>query len=233
MSYCVKCGVELDENIKKCPLCKTPVIKPYEDHTSDPMPYSSELYIPAKLGRRIIAFYVSIGLLIPNLILFAFALMFPVLGTFVRYVISTSLLFFFMVLFPLMQKKVYPYIIITIDFFALLTYLAFFAYIFDGKEWFAKIALPITCVFGGLSVIYLLWIKIKKRNWRQICAFLFTELGIFSMFMEFFLSKYYKLGYIVKFSIIIFLSCFAFAFFFLISDRNSRLQNWISKKVIV
>lgn len=28
MSYCVNCGVELEESIKKCPLCQTPVINP-------------------------------------------------------------------------------------------------------------------------------------------------------------------------------------------------------------
>ena len=28
MSYCVKCGVELDEGAERCPLCGTPAWKP-------------------------------------------------------------------------------------------------------------------------------------------------------------------------------------------------------------
>ena len=28
MSYCVHCGVELDEQAKRCPLCGTPVVDP-------------------------------------------------------------------------------------------------------------------------------------------------------------------------------------------------------------
>lgn len=28
MSYCVHCGVELEENLKQCPLCNTPVYDP-------------------------------------------------------------------------------------------------------------------------------------------------------------------------------------------------------------
>ena len=30
MSYCVKCGVELDEGAERCPLCGTPAWKPDE-----------------------------------------------------------------------------------------------------------------------------------------------------------------------------------------------------------
>ena len=28
MSYCVNCGVKLEESLTKCPLCNTPVINP-------------------------------------------------------------------------------------------------------------------------------------------------------------------------------------------------------------
>lgn len=30
MSYCVQCGVKLEQSLKKCPLCQTPVINPNE-----------------------------------------------------------------------------------------------------------------------------------------------------------------------------------------------------------
>ena len=30
MSYCVNCGVKLDDALNKCPLCNTPVINPKE-----------------------------------------------------------------------------------------------------------------------------------------------------------------------------------------------------------
>ena len=30
MSYCVNCGVKLDDALIKCPLCNTPVINPKE-----------------------------------------------------------------------------------------------------------------------------------------------------------------------------------------------------------
>ena len=30
MSYCVNCGVKLEETLNKCPLCNTPIINPNE-----------------------------------------------------------------------------------------------------------------------------------------------------------------------------------------------------------
>ena len=35
MSYCVNCGVELEENARECPLCSTPVVNPREQTRRD------------------------------------------------------------------------------------------------------------------------------------------------------------------------------------------------------
>ena len=35
MSYCVQCGVKLEQSLKSCPLCHTPVINPNELNTSN------------------------------------------------------------------------------------------------------------------------------------------------------------------------------------------------------
>ena len=43
MSYCVKCGVELDEGAERCPLCGTPAWKPDE---------TEPRYFPTGKGRR-------------------------------------------------------------------------------------------------------------------------------------------------------------------------------------
>ena len=41
MSYCVNCGVKLDDSLERCPLCNTPVINPNEvscSHSVPPFP---------------------------------------------------------------------------------------------------------------------------------------------------------------------------------------------------
>mgnify|MGYP000567988434 CR=1 FL=1 len=70
MSYCVNCGVELDDSAKKCALCGAPVLNPYLDEPEEalPPPYPDRLALPEGTNRRYIAFLVSMVLLIPNLI---------------------------------------------------------------------------------------------------------------------------------------------------------------------
>ena len=48
MSYCVNCGVELDDSAKKCALCGAPVLNPYLDEPEEalPPPYPDRLALP-------------------------------------------------------------------------------------------------------------------------------------------------------------------------------------------
>ena len=48
MSYCVNCGVELNSNEKRCPLCSTPAINPNIDNKQmdfPPYPPRSEFIV--------------------------------------------------------------------------------------------------------------------------------------------------------------------------------------------
>ena len=70
MSYCVRCGVELENGTPACPLCKTPVIDP----TAPPAEPGQPLYpstahegIP-KVSRRANMILLSIILVIPTLV---------------------------------------------------------------------------------------------------------------------------------------------------------------------
>ena len=52
MSYCVNCGVELNSNEKRCPLCSTPVINPNIDNKQmdlPPYPPKSDFIVDSKL----------------------------------------------------------------------------------------------------------------------------------------------------------------------------------------
>ena len=69
MSYCVNCGVELDDSAKKCALCATPVINPNiqtKPEETQP-PFSSQEHIPQGIKKRFIAYIVSVIIFIPNI----------------------------------------------------------------------------------------------------------------------------------------------------------------------
>lgn len=70
MSYCVRCGVELENGTPACPLCQTPVIDP----TAPPAEPARPLYPPTahegipKVSRRVNMILLSIFLAIPALV---------------------------------------------------------------------------------------------------------------------------------------------------------------------
>ena len=51
MSYCVNCGVELEKDAKRCPLCTAPVINPFEDGNIS-RAYPEKVVLPPKVRRR-------------------------------------------------------------------------------------------------------------------------------------------------------------------------------------
>ena len=72
MSYCVNCGVELDDSAKKCVLCGTQVINPAKAENKDvPIaPFSEEVYLPKTVKARFLAGLFSIIMLVPNMACF-------------------------------------------------------------------------------------------------------------------------------------------------------------------
>jgi len=55
MSYCVRCGVELDDALKECPLCHTPVllpVNPDQEEEMDPASRAWPDHVPSKRKHR-------------------------------------------------------------------------------------------------------------------------------------------------------------------------------------
>ena len=67
--YCVKCGVELADSEKKCPLCGTPVFHPdIPRNLSDP-PFPPDRRIrPEDVNRSGILFVLTVAALLPALL---------------------------------------------------------------------------------------------------------------------------------------------------------------------
>ena len=117
MSYCVNCGVELDDSAKKCALCGAPVLNPYLDEPEEalPPPYPDRLALPEGTNRRYIAFLVSMVLLIPNLICGVANLLILDSGVWSAYIVSSSLLFWVFFIVPFLMEKPRPLVLWLLD----------------------------------------------------------------------------------------------------------------------
>ena len=95
MSYCVNCGVELDDSAKKCALCDTPVINPAKaENISEKTvsPFSGEVHIPKTVKARFLAALISLIMLVPNMACFLVNLLILPGNFWSAHIISTSFL---------------------------------------------------------------------------------------------------------------------------------------------
>lgn len=235
MSYCVNCGVELDESAKACPLCDAPVLNPFVDDTDEniPTPYSDKVFIPASISKRYIAFIISVMLIIPNIVCSITNLILPETGTWAIYVNATSLLCFMLFILPFLFKKVNPYFLLFIDTVTVVLYIYFFYSMFEERNWFLLIAMPMVVALGLLVACFLVWIYKKQRQWPYIMISLLTLTSIYSVFTEMLFHFYYQTDHVFRFSIIIVVSCLCLIVFFTFVAKNQRFRSWLSKRFFV
>lgn len=146
--YCVKCGVELAESERKCPLCRTPVYFP--DLDPDPeRPFPNTPPAIERVNPRGIYFIISFVALI-TAVISVFADI-NTNGTFSwsGYVVGAVILAYVTFILPGWFVRPSPAIFIPIDFAVMALYVWYIAFA-TGSKWFFTFALPL---IGGAALI--------------------------------------------------------------------------------
>lgn len=234
MSYCVNCGVELDETAKKCPLCSTPVINPNAEIIENkPLPYPERLDIPESVNRRFTAFMVSMAMLIPNIVCLLVNLLFYKDSMWTWWVNSTSLLVWALFVLPFLWKKARGWLTVGIDAAFLIGYAYVFYYLEDSTGWFQYCALPIIVILAFLVGFIIEWRRYFKPEWPVLLITVFSEIIVASVSSELILRKYLQGMLSVKVSLIISACCVALIAFFATVATNKRLQHWMDRRFFV
>jgi len=232
MSYCVNCGVKLEESLKKCPLCNTPVYHPIETKDTEHIPpyakEKGEVGIVRKTDQVIlisvfiICTAVGCGLL--NLLVFQ-------QGMWSIYVIGLCcILWIFFI--PVMIYQKLPFVLmIFFDGAAVASYCAFIAYRYDGWDWYIGIALPII----GMAVLFITLIGFLYQ--RVSKSILFTAvtvvlgIGMFCTGIDLCI-RYYLTGTIgIAWSAIVLTCSIIIAITLITIMRISRLREEVRKRM--
>lgn len=150
--YCVKCGVELADSERKCPLCGTEVICPGEEKRElSPSPYPPYPgAVREGVSKSGVLFVLTVLFLLP----FCLCLIcdIKINGEIVwsGYASGAILLVYVMTVLPVWFRHPNPVIFVPIDFVAIGLYLLYISYATNGG-WFLTFAFPtIGCI--GLIV---------------------------------------------------------------------------------
>ncbi len=234
MSYCVNCGVELDNSAKKCALCDTPVYHPLKTIEKETFtPFADEAVVPQNMKRKFFALIVTYILLIPNIVcLFINIFTSPETLWFI-FMGSSSLLFWVVFVFPFLAKKLHPYLMWAFDTAAVAFYVwVFYSQNFGGGDWYFSIALPIVLIVSACVLAFIYWDRKRKHHWTSKILHIFVDLVISLSVAS---ACFFFSGKVIEFeiSIIIDICCLALVFFWLYANKSKKVRAWLANKVFV
>lgn len=190
--YCVKCGVELEENIERCPLCKTEVAY-FEEGT--PLPYEGEypfininLYElkMKKVKKAIFLSFFTISIISILEVFFQNIIVYGEIRW--AYYVIFSILFFDLLLFILLNSHTFRQ-----NLFFLMAGLTSFLLLLDYGDnvmsWSLKRGIPVAAAFCFTGFIFsFVWDKHKEDKIKIMNFFLFF-VGVFLLLLEFIIRR--------------------------------------------
>ncbi len=233
MSYCVQCGVRLSDDLRACPLCKTPVINPNlkEAPQESELPQKVEEIID-RMDRNYLRQLSIVITMIPVLIV----LLIDILdggGAWSPYAIGAMAMLWFFVAVPLVFRFTRPYAYVALDVLALCGYLALIAVMTDGFSWYLSIVLPLLVLVGVTTLLTML--VLRRLKMRKIIKgiFLFIIFAAFLVVLEVILDlaiwQNIRLGWSV-YSAIPFVVIALMAFYV---ENNKTLKEEIRRRLFI
>ena len=181
--YCIRCGIELSDGQKICPICQTRVYHPDFKKTDALPTYPRKAFKSEEINIRGLLFVVTLLHLIP--IIFALILDLNLNGRvdWTGFVVGAILLLYVAAVLPLWFKRANPAIFVPVDFGVLAVYLWYINFALD-KNWFWTLALPITLMVGAIATSMTVLLRYINRGRLYIVGGGFILGGFSVMVLE-------------------------------------------------
>ena len=234
MSYCVNCGLELNSNEKRCPLCSTPVINPNIDNKKidlPPYPPKSEFMIERKI-KHTTALLISVVLCVPLLVC-------PLCDFLVQgniawslYAILGIVLGWILIVPPILMQHDVVIKCAWIDFLSIILFLYLINRIAPTSvDWFSTLSLPIICLLMIMFMLILVFCKVFNPRPVTIIALVIFMLGIFTVMVDILTNIFIGKGMTVYWSLPVVIACTAITVLLLVISRLTKLKAAIRKRM--
>ena len=208
MSYCVNCGVELDDTARFCPLCHTPVLNPSQPvNISVPPPFPDERgEVPPAVKR-------DAAILLSSMLV-SVAVCCGVLNMFLKpertwsvYVIGAAVMLWLWLVPPLLDRGMHVLFRLLVDVLAVALYVLFIALNLDGWTWYMGLALPIILWGGALLLLLGLTLWVKRRSLLTTVTVLIGSVGVFLLGVELLIDRFLNQGWEPGWSLVVLTVC--------------------------
>ncbi len=234
MSYCVNCGVELDNSARKCVLCGTEVYNPQKEEQEKVIhPFSEHIHLPEELSpyvrKKLVIAIVTMVMLIPDLVCIVLNLTLFKETPWSLGVIAGTLFGWSAFVLPFATKKPLPYILWAADSLLACLNALVFVWLYADMELFVRCLFPVIVSCSLCILLYMLWYR-KKRHIIMKIAFVFLALSLMCLSggIIFDISGIFSVG--IEVGIICFVSFFAVFGFFLYCYSSKTIRKWAAKR---
>ena len=183
--YCIYCGVRLQDGVKECPLCRTPVVTvPMPDAEGRSL-YSDRLPTEEKHGRALLVWLLTTVLTAVCLGCLIFCL--RTLGevSWSGYVLTGSALIWVLLLFPLLFRRFRPMIFLPVDFACVAAFLLYVC-LKNRENWFLSFAFPVTGIAAILTLLGVAIFRYIRQGRLRLLGIYLVLIGLSFMLVEFF-----------------------------------------------
>ena len=174
--YCVRCGVRLQEGVKACPLCGTPVWCPEAGERGPAATYSDRYPVYSRQKRLTVMASITVALLAAMAACFSIALNTTGRMGWSFYVIAGTTAFYLAFLLPLWFRRPHPLIFVPVAFLSLCL-LLFLICAYTGGRWFWTFAFPLTGLLAILTIGAVALYRYVKRGTIFITGGLLIAIG--------------------------------------------------------
>ena len=192
--YCIKCGVKLEANQKKCPLCNTEVCHPEFTEFADPL-YPKDKRPKGNVNSKFINGAVIFLFLIPLTVCFFADFLRGFTLDWFGFAAGAIAVIYVIFALPLWFKRPNPVIFVPCSFAAATAYVGYINYAL-GASWFLGFALPlcaILCVIASAVTTLLFYLS---RGRLFVLGGMFLSLGATSIITELLIDMTFSVSFI-------------------------------------
>ncbi len=232
MSYCVNCGVKLEESLQKCPLCNTPIINPNELKkagyiTPFPMVQGETEKVQSKDTIIIITVFLittALSCNLLNLLLFKSTLWsLPIVGL---------CAFIWIAIIPVIALKHLPiYVFLLFDGLAMAGYLYLLTFLTSTNEWLIELGLPITALTTLFILIFTFLVRKVSASIISITLYGDIIAALFCVAVELFICHYHKQPLHIVWSAIVLVPCSIIGIILITILSRKRLREALRRRL--
>lgn len=191
--YCVKCGVELADSEKKCPLCGTAVFHPELARPDGQPPFpAGRPVMPENVNRSGLMFVITMLFALPIVIVLLCDWQINGRIIWSGYVAGAVLLLYVLAMLPLWFRAPNPVIFIPVDFAAAALYLLYIDLCSRGG-WFLSFALPVTAAAGLIITAAAALLRYLRKGYLFIFGGTLILSGAYMVLVEFLINRSFHL----------------------------------------